>query len=69
MGVADLTTSMHGSEHSAGNSDVYTRRGRFVRVSANYIVNQWSGTSITVMELAAGQKLEQELLLRFAMSL
>ncbi len=44
-------------------------RGRFVRVSANYIVNEWSGTSITVMELAAAQKLEQELLLRFAMSL
>ena len=44
-------------------------RGRFVRLSANYIVNAWSGTSITVMELAAAQKYEQEFLLRFAMSL
>ena len=44
-------------------------RGRFVRLSANYIVNEWSGTSITVMELAAAQKFEQEFLLRFAMSM
>jgi phosphate-selective porin len=44
-------------------------RGRFVRLSANYIVNEWGGTSITIMELAAADKFEQELLLRFAMSL
>jgi phosphate-selective porin len=44
-------------------------RGRLVRLSANYIVNEWSGTSITVMALAAAEKVEQEFLLRFAMSL
>jgi phosphate-selective porin len=54
---------------TSGTIGVNYWRGRFVRVSANYIVNEWSGTSITVMELAAGQKVEQELLLRFAMSL
>jgi phosphate-selective porin len=44
-------------------------RGRFVRVSANYVVNDWSGTSETIMALAADGKIEQEVLLRFAMSL
>ena len=44
-------------------------RGRFVRVSANYVLNRWSGTSETIMTLAAEGKLEQEFLLRFAMSL
>jgi hypothetical protein len=44
-------------------------RGRFVRLSANYVVNEWSGTSITVMELASQGKFEQELLVRFAASL
>jgi hypothetical protein len=44
-------------------------RGRFVRLSANYVVNEWSGTSETIMTLAADGKLEQEFLLRFAMSL
>jgi phosphate-selective porin len=44
-------------------------RGRFVRISANYIVNQWSGTSVTIMTLAADRKIEQEFVLRFAMSL
>ncbi len=32
-------------------------------------MNQWSGTSETVMTLIADGKLEQELLLRFGMSL
>ena len=54
---------------TSGTIGVNYWRGRFVRLSANYIVNAWSGTSITVMELAAAQKYEQELLLRFAMSL
>jgi phosphate-selective porin len=54
---------------TSGTVGVNYWRGRFVRLSANYTVNEWSGTSITVMELAAGQKLEQELLLRFAVSL
>jgi phosphate-selective porin len=44
-------------------------RGRFVRVSANYVLNQWSGTSETIMTLEADGKLEHEFLLRFAMSL
>ena len=44
-------------------------RGRFVRLSANYVVNEWSGTSETIMTLAAAGKLEHEFLLRFAMSL
>lgn len=44
-------------------------RGRFVRVSANYVLNEWSGTSETIMTLAADGKLEHEILLRFAMSL
>jgi phosphate-selective porin len=54
---------------TSGTVGVNYWRGRFVRLSANYIVNEWSGTSITVMELAAEQKFEQEFLLRFAMSL
>ncbi|HEY6476216.1 MAG TPA: porin [Polyangia bacterium] len=44
-------------------------RGRFVRVSANYVINDFSGTSETIMALGADGKLEQELLVRFAMSL
>jgi hypothetical protein len=44
-------------------------RGRFVRLSANYVVNTWSGTSETILALVARGKLEQEFLLRFAMSL
>jgi hypothetical protein len=76
-----LKENLTSSNHALGDPGIATTRvtsgtvgvnywrGRFVRLSANYIVNEWSGTSITVMELAAGQKLEQELLLRFAMSL
>src|SRR5262249_48880462 len=44
-------------------------RGRFVRVSGNYVLNQWSGTSETIMTLISEGKLEHEFLLRFAMSL
>jgi phosphate-selective porin len=54
---------------TSGTIGVNYWRGRFVRLSANFIVNEWSGTSITAMELAAEQKFEQEFLLRFAMSL
>jgi hypothetical protein len=43
--------------------------GRFVRVSANYVLNRWSGTSQTIMTLAADGAYEHEFLLRFAMSL
>ncbi|HEY4393468.1 MAG TPA: porin [Polyangia bacterium] len=44
-------------------------RGRFVRLSANYVLNDWSGTSETIMTLAADGKLEHEILFRLAMSL
>jgi phosphate-selective porin len=44
-------------------------RGRFVRVSANYVLNKWSGTSETIMTLIADGQYEHEFLLRFAMSL
>jgi phosphate-selective porin len=54
---------------TSGTIGVNYWRGRFVRLSANYIVNAWSGTSITIMELAAAETYEQEFLLRFAMSL
>jgi len=54
---------------TSGTVGVNYWRGRFVRLSANYIVNAWSGTSITIMELSAAEKFEQEFLLRFAMSL
>ncbi len=54
---------------TSGTLGVNYWRGRFVRLSANYIVNEWSGTSITVMELASQGKLEQEFLVRFAASL
>jgi hypothetical protein len=53
----------------SGTVGVNYWHGRFVRLSANYVVNQWSGTSETVMTLIADGKLEQELLLRFGMSL
>ena len=41
----------------SGTIGVNYWRGRFVRVSANYLVNEWSGTSITIMELAAQEKI------------
>jgi hypothetical protein len=43
--------------------------GRFARMSVNYIVNYWSGSSETIKMLAADGALQHELLLRFAMSL
>ncbi|HEX3906142.1 MAG TPA: porin [Polyangia bacterium] len=54
---------------TTGTIGVNYWRGRFVRLSANYVVNEWSGTSITIMALATQQKIEQEFLLRFAISL
>jgi hypothetical protein len=44
-------------------------RGRFVRLTANYQVNAWSGSSQTIRSLAAGGTFEQEVLLRFAASM
>ena len=53
----------------SGTAGINYWRGRFIRVSANYVLNQWSGTSETIQTLAAGGKLEHEILLRFALSL
>jgi phosphate-selective porin len=54
---------------TSGTIGVNYWRGRLVRLSANYIVNQWGGTSLTIMSLVADGKIEQEFLLRFAMSM
>jgi len=43
--------------------------GPFARISINYVLNMWSGTSETIKTLRAGSLLEHELLLRFAISL
>jgi hypothetical protein len=44
-------------------------RGSFARISLNYIINMWSGTSETIKALRAQELLEHELLVRFAISL
>jgi hypothetical protein len=44
-------------------------RGAFARISINYIINLWSGTSETIKALRAQELLEHELLVRFAISL
>jgi hypothetical protein len=44
-------------------------RGSFARISINYVINMWSGTSETIKALRAQSLLEHELLLRFAISL
>ncbi|HEY7371257.1 MAG TPA: porin [Polyangia bacterium] len=44
-------------------------RGAFARISINYVVNMWSGTSETIKALRAQELLEHELLVRFAISL
>ncbi len=44
-------------------------RGRLVRLSANYVLNAFGGTSITALGLVAAGRYEQELLLRLAASL
>jgi hypothetical protein len=44
-------------------------RGAFARISLNYVVNLWSGTSETIKALHAQEVLEHELLVRFAISL
>ncbi len=53
----------------SGTAGVTYWRGRFVRLSANYVLNDWGGTSQTIRALAAGGTFEQEFLLRFAASL
>jgi Phosphate-selective porin O and P len=44
-------------------------RGSFARISINYVLNIWSGTSETIKALRAQGQFEHELLLRFAVSL
>ncbi|HMF41639.1 MAG TPA: porin [Polyangia bacterium] len=44
-------------------------RGSLARISINYVVNVWSGTSETVNALHAESQFEHELMLRFAISL
>jgi phosphate-selective porin len=44
-------------------------RGPFARISLNYVLNMWSGTSETIKALRAESLLEHELMVRFAISL
>jgi Phosphate-selective porin O and P len=53
----------------SGTAGLTYWRGRFVRLSANYVLDDWSGSSQTIRGLAAGGSFEHELLLRFAASL
>jgi hypothetical protein len=53
----------------SGTAGVNYWRGRLVRLSANYILNYWSGTSETILALMAAGRLEHEVLIRFALSL
>jgi hypothetical protein len=53
----------------SGTAGLNYWRGRLVRFSINYTGNYWSGTSETIKTLAAANKLEHEVLLRFALSL
>jgi phosphate-selective porin len=53
----------------SGTAGVNYWRGSLARISLNYVVNMWSGTSETIKALKAQSLLEHELLLRFAISL
>ncbi len=53
----------------SGTFGVNYWRGRLVRLSANYILNYWSGTSETILMLMAAGRIEQEVLFRFAFAL
>jgi hypothetical protein len=53
----------------SGTLGVNYWRGSLVRVSVNYILNSWGGTSETAKTLRAQGALQHELLLRFAMAL
>jgi hypothetical protein len=53
----------------SGTAAVNYWRGRLVRLSANYVLNYWSGTSETMLALIAAGHLEHEVLVRFALSL
>jgi len=53
----------------SGTAGVNYWRGAFARISLNYVINMWSGTSETIKALRGQSQFEHELLLRFAMSL
>jgi len=53
----------------SGTAGVNYWRGHFARISINYVLNMWSGTSETIKTLRAQGQFEHELLLRFASSL
>jgi len=53
----------------SGTAGLNYWRGRLVRLSANYVLNYWSGTSETILALIAAGRLEHEVLFRFALSL
>jgi hypothetical protein len=53
----------------SGTAGLTYWRGRFVRLSANYMVDDWGGSSQTIQARLAAGKLEQEFLLRFAANL
>jgi hypothetical protein len=53
----------------SGTAGVNYWRGHFARISLNYVLNMWSGTSETIKTLAAQGQFEHEVLLRFASSL
>ena len=53
----------------SGTAGVNYWRGHFARISINYVLNMWSGTSETIKTLRAEGSLEHEVLLRFASSL
>jgi hypothetical protein len=53
----------------AGTAGVNYWRGSFARISINYVLNMWSGTSETIKSLRAQGQFEHELLLRFATAL
>jgi hypothetical protein len=53
----------------SGTAGVNYWRGHFARISINYVLNMWSGTSETIKSLRAQGMLEHEVLLRFASSL
>ena len=53
----------------SGTAGLTYWRGPFVRLSANYVLDDWSGSSQTILGLAATGTFEHEILLRFAASL
>jgi hypothetical protein len=53
----------------SGTAGLNYWRGRLVRVSVNYVLNVWSGTSENIRVLRASGTLEHEVMARFALSL